>query len=181
MVADDADDGLAYLPLARLVALGGVVGFVGHTEVGAQDVDADLALFRPVVGEAGESVDAGETDGGLLVAELFGGGGVPLGELACVRAVCVALGEELFAVGVETGEDRTDQGQCGDGGFEDVIDVDRLGWLLVGGRLREVVVGVVVDDRAEGTGGYQRQGSHDPDGPEVWCVPAPGGLALAPE
>ncbi|PJN05347.1 hypothetical protein CG723_45265 [Streptomyces sp. CB01635] len=112
---------------------------------------------------------------------MFGSGGIAVGELACVRAVCVTLGEELFAVGVETGEDGTDQGQGGDGGFEDVIDVDRLGRLLTGGRLREVVVGVVVDDPAEDTGGYQRHGCHDPDGPEVRCVPAPGGLALAPE
>ncbi|MFE6962163.1 hypothetical protein [Streptomyces sp. NPDC057696] len=72
------------------------------------------------------------------MAELFGGGAVAVGELACVGAVCVALGEELFAVGVETGEDGTDQRQGGDGGFEGVIDVDRLGRLLVGGRLSEV-------------------------------------------
>jgi hypothetical protein len=58
---------------------------------------------------------------------LFGGGGVAVGELACVRAVCVALGEELFAVGVETGEDGTDQGQGGDGGFEDVMMLTGLG------------------------------------------------------
>lgn len=138
-------------------------------------------MLFPVVSEAGEGVDAGEADGGLLVAELFGGSGIAVGELACVCAVCVALGQQLLAVGVETGEDGTDQGQCGDGGFEDVIDVDRLGRLLVGGRLSEVVVGVVVYDPAEGTGGYQRHGCHDPDGPEVRCVPAPGGLALALE
>ncbi|MFB7077966.1 hypothetical protein [Streptomyces sp. NPDC056308] len=138
-------------------------------------------MFCPVVGETGECIDAGEADGGLVVAELFGGGGVAVGELACVGSVCVAFDEKLFAVGVETGEYGTDQGQRGDGRFEDVIDVDRLGWLLVGGRLREVVVGVVVDDPAEGTGGYQRHGCHDPDGPEVRGVPAPEGLALAPE
>jgi hypothetical protein len=84
-------------------------------------------LFCPVVGEAGKGVDAGEADGGLVVAELFGGGGVAVGELACVRAVCTALGEELLAVGVETSEDGTDQGQGRHGGFEDVVDVDRLG------------------------------------------------------
>ncbi|WP_259334004.1 hypothetical protein [Streptomyces umbrinus] len=83
---------------------------VGHAEVGAQDVDAHLALFLPVVGETGEGVDTGEAYGGLVVAELFGGGGVPLCELVCVRAVSVALGQELFAVGVEAGEDSTDQG-----------------------------------------------------------------------
>ncbi|MFE7713290.1 hypothetical protein ACFU6I_48020 [Streptomyces sp. NPDC057486] len=181
MVADDANDGLPDFPLTDPVLGGCRVGFIGHAEVGAQDVDAHLALFCPVVGEADECVDAREADGGLVVAELFGGGGVPLGELACVRAVCVALGEELFAVGVETGEDSADQGQCCHGRLEDVIDVDRLGRLLVGGRLREVVVGVVVDDPTEGTGRYQRHGCHDPDGPEVRCVPALGGLALASE
>jgi hypothetical protein len=45
--------------------------------------------------------------------------------------VCVAPGEELFAVGVESGEDGTDQGQGGDGGFEDVMMLTGLSgfWL----------------------------------------------------
>lgn len=49
----------------------------------------------------------------------------------------VALGEELFAVGVDAGEDGTDQGQGGDGGLDDVADVDRLARILVVGGIRE--------------------------------------------
>ncbi|MFF1401201.1 hypothetical protein ACFVZD_46865 [Streptomyces sp. NPDC058287] len=90
MATDDADDGLPDFPPTGLVFGSRRVGLVGHAEVGVQDVDADLALFCPVVGEAGEGMDAGEADGGLVVADGFGGGGVAAGELACVGAVCVA-------------------------------------------------------------------------------------------
>ncbi|PJN05348.1 hypothetical protein CG723_45270 [Streptomyces sp. CB01635] len=69
MVADDLDDGAADLAVSFFMAGQREVRFVGHAEVGAQDVDADLALFCPIIGEAGEGVDADEADSGLVVAE----------------------------------------------------------------------------------------------------------------
>ncbi|MER7198145.1 MULTISPECIES: hypothetical protein [unclassified Streptomyces] len=44
-------------------------------------------LLRPVIGEACHRIHPDEADGGLIVAELLGRLRVPLGELACVRAV----------------------------------------------------------------------------------------------
>ncbi|WP_199745507.1 hypothetical protein [Amycolatopsis sp. WAC 04182] len=72
--------------LFELVGVG-VVGwwfgeFVGHAEVGAQDVDDGLPLVLVVLGEAFERVKAAEPDGGLVGAELLDGLGVQLGDPA---------------------------------------------------------------------------------------------------
>lgn len=74
------------------------------------------------------------------------------------------------------GEDSTDQSQRGDGGFEDVIYVDRLGLFLVGGRPGEVVVGALLDAPTKQEGEHR---GDEPDRPEVRGVPAPGPYACA--
>lgn len=138
-------------------------------------------MFFPVVGKASEGVDAGEAYSGLVVPELFGGRGVAVSELACVRAMCVPLGEELFAVGVDASEDGTGQGQNGDGRLDDVVDVDRLTRTLGAGRVGEQVVHVVVEDEAEGADDQEGERCHDPDGPKFWGVPASQNIAAPPK
>ncbi|MET4670476.1 hypothetical protein ACIF6H_35710 [Streptomyces microflavus] len=169
VVADGGDDGEADFALAVPECGCGGVGLVGHAEVGAEHVDANLPLFGPVVGEACHGVDPGEPDRRLLVAELFGGLGVPLGELGGIGPVGGALVQELLAVGVQGGEDGTYQGQDGDGRLDDVLHTDRL---LTGGLTAQEELSSVVEaeggcsDEEEGAGG------DEPDGPEVRCVAA---------
>jgi hypothetical protein len=116
---DDVHDGLA-----DLVLTGAVFRFagswIGHAQVGAQDVDAGLALGRPVVGQAGHGVDAGEADRGPVAAELVGGIGVPVGELLGVGTVGVAFGQALLAVGIQPREQRTHEGQHRQCGLDDL-------------------------------------------------------------
>ncbi|WP_334664600.1 hypothetical protein [Streptomyces cyaneofuscatus] len=169
VVADGADDGEAYFAFAVPECGCGGVGFVGHAEVGAEHVDAYLALFGPVVGEACHGVDAGEADGGLFVAELFGGFGVPLGELGGVRPVGGAFVQELFAVGVQGGEDGTYQGQDGDGRLDDVLHTDRL---LTGGLAAQEELGSVVEAEGSCSDEEEGAGGDEPHGPEVRGVAA---------
>lgn len=51
--ADNANDRVAHLAFTLLVPLGIRVGLVGHAEVGAEGIDAHLALFFPFVCEPG--------------------------------------------------------------------------------------------------------------------------------
>ncbi|WP_353940122.1 hypothetical protein ABII15_00015 [Streptomyces sp. HUAS MG91] len=169
VVADGADDSEADFSLAVLEAGFGVIGCVGHAEIGAENIDADLSLFGPVVGEAGHRVDAGESYGGLVVAELFGGFGVALGELGGIGAVGGAFVEELLAVGVQSGEDSTDQSEDGDGGLDDVLGADRL---LAGVLGSQEGFGAVVEAVGESADEYQGGGGDESHGPQVGRVPA---------
>ncbi|MET7728752.1 hypothetical protein [Streptomyces mirabilis] len=94
VLPDDTDDGEPHLALAFLVPGFRGAGLVGHAEIGAQHIDADLLLFLPVVSEAGKGVDAGEADRRLIVAELPGGG-------------CVAVGEWLASARCASPSDRS--------------------------------------------------------------------------
>jgi hypothetical protein len=133
MIANEADDGVSDFSLAFAVFLAGRVGLVRHAQVGAQDVDAHLALLVPVVGESGHGVDTSEADSGFFVSELAGGCGVSLGELLSIGSASVSLDESLLAVAVDVDEDEdgADEPGDGDGGLDDVERVDRS-WPAVG-------------------------------------------------
>jgi hypothetical protein len=100
--------------------------------VGAQDVDAHLALFVPVIGKSGHGVDTTEADSGFFVPKLVGGCRVPLGELLGVDSACVSLDKSLLAVAVDADEDGADDPD-GDRGLDNVEQVDRS-WPTVGSR-----------------------------------------------
>ncbi|WP_199813207.1 hypothetical protein [Streptomyces aureocirculatus] len=90
---------------------GGVVagvGGVGELEVGAQDVDAGLALVLVggVVGEACEGVDAAEADGWGVGAEFVDGLGEALGVQPGGFAVGAGLVDALAAVGDDQDDER---------------------------------------------------------------------------
>jgi hypothetical protein len=110
-----------------------MVGLIRHAQIGTKDIDADLALLIPVVGQSCHGVDTSKADSGFFVSKLFGGCGVALGKLLRVGSVCVSLDESLLAVGVDTDEDSTDEPGDSDGGLNDVKWVDR-GWPTVGSR-----------------------------------------------
>jgi hypothetical protein len=65
------------------------------------------------------------------VAELTSGCGVSLGELLGVGSVCVSLGESLLPIAVDADEDGTNEPGDGDGGLDNVEQVDRS-WPTVG-------------------------------------------------
>ena len=67
-------------------------------QVGAEHVDAHLALGGVVVGEVGKRVDPGESYGRALVAELVGGRLEAIGEQALIVAVAVALLQAMATV-----------------------------------------------------------------------------------
>src|SRR6266567_2159599 len=126
--SDDADDSVVDLAfglpgeavvLARVV---GGLGLVGHAQVGAEDVDAGLPLVGPVVGEAGHSVNAGEADGGGVVAKLFGGCGEPLVEEPGFIAVFGGLVDALAAVGGDECDGAASAGGGGEGDLEQVVE-----------------------------------------------------------
>ena len=62
-----------------------------HAQVGADDVDNDLATFRPVLGEAFEGVQRAEPNRGLFVAELLHGLGIKLSFIGAVLFLPVLL------------------------------------------------------------------------------------------
>jgi hypothetical protein len=133
MIVNEADDGVSDFSLAFAVFLAGRIGLVRHAQVGAQDVDANLALLDPVVGESGHGVDTREAHSGFLVPELIGGCRVSLGKLLGVGSVCVSLDESLLAVAIDANEDGADEPGDGDRGLDDVERVDRS-WPTVGSR-----------------------------------------------
>lgn len=158
MIADDSDDRVAYFSFAFLVLARLRVGFVWHSQVGTQDVDADLPLFCPVVGESGQGVHASKADGGRVVAELAGGGGVAVGEMGGVGAVGVTLGDALFAVGVDTRKDEPGQGEDGDGDLDAVRNADSVVLMSYGAGGDPV-------DNCEGAAGRNEGGRcYEPDG-----------------
>lgn len=161
VVADQADDGVPDFAFALLVSGGIRIRPVGHAQVGAQDVDAHLALFFPVVREPGERVYAGEADGGLVVAELFGRRGVAVGELVGVGAVGVALGDALLAVGVHASQHGAGQGEDGEGGLDGVRGVGD-----------EAVDNQAVDQPARADGAENGERRDDPHPHEARGVPS---------
>src|SRR5690349_13487116 len=69
VLVDYGDDAVSYLLL-------GVIYFCSvlsprHSQIGAEDVDAGLALFLPVVGQPGHRIYAGKAYTRLAVSELF--------------------------------------------------------------------------------------------------------------
>ena len=62
MRGDEADDGVAHLPVRAVsgpVRRGGAVtrvGVIGQSQVGAQDINAGLPVLGPVVGQPGHGV-----------------------------------------------------------------------------------------------------------------------------
>ena len=139
---DDADDGAADFAqgLERLPGGGGCVlagvGLVGHAQVGAQDVDAGLALLGPVIGQPGHRVDPGQPHGGLVGAELPGRRGEslvqqpgsfaflgPPGELVLLAGeVLGEFGDALAAVGGDQGHGAADRGRDRERYFQQVIE-----------------------------------------------------------
>jgi hypothetical protein len=124
MIANEADDGVPDFWLTFAVFFAGGVGLVRHAQVGAQDVDANLALIVPVVGESGHGVDTGQTHSGFFVAELISGCGVSLGKLLGVCPVCVSLDQPLLAIAVDADEDGTVEPGDGNRGLDDVQRVN---------------------------------------------------------
>lgn len=135
MITNDADNGVSDFSLAFAVFLAGRVGLVRHAQIGAQNVDANLALLVPVVGESRHGVDPSEAHGGFLVPELAGGCRITLGRLLGVGSVCIPLDESLLAVAVDADEDGTDEPGDRDRGLDDVERVPRS-WLTVESRTR---------------------------------------------
>jgi hypothetical protein len=133
MIANEADDGVSDFSLAFAVFLTGGVGLVRHAQIGAQDVEANLALLVPVVGKSVHGVDTSETDSGFFVSELIGGCRVSLGKLLGIGSVCVSLGESLLAVAVDADEDGTDKPGDGDRGLEEFERIDGR-WATAVGR-----------------------------------------------
>jgi hypothetical protein len=117
-------DGVSDFSLAFAVFLAGGVRLIRHAQVGAQDVEADLALVVPVVGESGHGVDTSEADSCSLVPELAGGCGVALGKLLGVGSACVSLDESLLAVAIDADQDGTDEPGNSDSGLDDVERVE---------------------------------------------------------
>jgi hypothetical protein len=114
MRGDDPDDGVANLAATaerESFLSRGVVrwfGFVGHPQVGAQNVDAGLAVLLPVIGEACHCVYPSQPDRGLVVAELRGDRGEPLVEDAAAVVRCGGLGYPLPPVG----HDQRNESAC---------------------------------------------------------------------
>jgi hypothetical protein len=119
MVAHDPDSGPPDLAVASPM-LRRVSRVVRQAQVGAEDVDAGLALILPVVGQPCHRVHPGQADGSRLVPELLGGGRVALRQLGCIGSVLGGLSEELLAEGVDAGEDSPSERGDRDGGLDDL-------------------------------------------------------------
>ncbi|WP_258946545.1 hypothetical protein [Lentzea californiensis] len=99
VAGDHAGDRQAHLGLGVEVPLRLQRRLVGDAQVGAEHVDADLALRGPLVGQGGEGVDAGEADSRRLVADLVAGGAEAFVAQLRQFAGLGGLADALFPVG----------------------------------------------------------------------------------
>ena len=138
MVADEPDDGVAYLPVGPVsgpYVRGGVVagvGVIGQAQVGAQNIDAGLPVLLPVISQPGHGVHPGQAHRRLAVAELGGDRREPLIQqprpvmrrrsLPAFLVQCHAffvqhrggLGDPLPPVGHDQGDQRARPGDRGE-------------------------------------------------------------------
>jgi hypothetical protein len=80
------------------------VGFVGHTQKGAQHIDAGLPVRFPVIGQACHGMHASQPDCWLLVAELRGDRDEPLVEDPGPVMSRVGFGDLLSPIGDDQGD-----------------------------------------------------------------------------
>ena len=106
-----------------------------HAQVGADDVDDGLAVFRSVLSEPFQCVQAAEPDRGLITAELLDRLGVQLGDPPLGRVTVGQIGGDLLVMLAAEGEHEPDSRPNAGAGRQPGADGIQPGVGLVGPRL----------------------------------------------